>query len=264
MIPSFETLLTKNPASSGGDLGVRNFNEILAPLANRIAVDTGAEDPFVAQANQETSETLSFVDALQSQPQKQPQQEEVQPMIPQPLMPVDALGEGADDTPLGAVSGKFNDQAASKLSKLTAADKERMIRMTYAEAGSMGQNAMVGVAETMRNRLLAEGHPNTVREVTKWTDEGRGYYQSDAGNKRRFASIKPGSKGWKAAEAAVNASLSGSNLTEGALHNWGPKDGTAGGALAEMKKYGIKAAKGRIVGGEYYYRKPGENINPFK
>ena len=78
-------LLSIEPPKNFSDLPLRNFNEILVPTTNRIALETGAEedDPFVQQAQEETADNLSFVDALQT-PQDSPPERQNSELSPVP------------------------------------------------------------------------------------------------------------------------------------------------------------------------------------
>ena len=121
---------------------------------------------------------------------------------------------------------------------------------------------LVGVAETIRNRVKAPGFPRNYAEATKFTyrkgkKQKHCYYQTYGGNKEPYHLAKPGTKRFAIALRAVReAIVGGSDTVHGATHNWGPRCGCAEGAKIEASDRGIHIASVLAVKqGEVFYTK---------
>ena len=95
---------------------------------------------------------------------------------------------------------------------LSAEDREALLRIVEAEAGSEDEDGRLLVANVVLNRVNSEAFPSTVKDVV--FQKSKGVAQFSPVSSGRYYKVKISEK----TEAAVERALAGEDISEGALY----------------------------------------------
>lgn len=156
----------------------------------------------------------------------------------------DQLGfDGYDSSTFVRQPAQNQQQVKIKNFSVSPEEREMMIRVTAAEVGGQtDQDGYTMLAETVRNRSLFTGKPVSELITPR-------YYETMRGESSKYDRVVIDSPEYEMAAQAVDNALSGSNLSNSALHNYyGPQ-------FTESRKTKLDYLDGFNHQNEAFYRK---------